>query len=217
MLKPIAILLGGFKASESSKPKGLRYVKAFAFLLLLLTFNVSEWIPLGQLLTVREAQATHIVSNSAGVDWTDNVGNYYITAWDTASVRIFLQPNLTMVKDVRNLATGEYGTDVINAYRGDTIEFILKMTNSGNTEALSVVMADSIPAGTEYIRGSALETMSLDPVVPPDTVAFQHIAGGQFDSSDSGTVTAIKWEWTKMETMEIYGKRMAKFRVKVLD
>ena len=151
MLKPIAILLGGFKASESSKPKGLRYVKAFAFLLLLLTFNVSEWIPLGQLLTVREAQATHIVSNSAGVDWTDNVGNYYITVWDTASVRVFLQPNLVMTKDVMNISSGNSSSDVVNAVRGDTIEFIIKIVNNGNTEALSVVMADSIPAGTEYM------------------------------------------------------------------
>ena len=226
MFNPAAILLGGFKAAESSKPtrpaqrqgevsprcqsrrKGLRYVKAFAFLLLALSFELSA---------ITAALATHIVTNSAGVDWTDNVGNYYVTTWDSASVRVFLQPNLIMAKDVRNLATGESGSDVVSAYRGDTIEFILRMTNTGNTEAICVVMEDSIPAGTEYIRGSALESMSLDPVDPPDTVTFQHVAGGQFDSNDSGTVTAIRWEWNKMETMEIYGRRMAKFRVKVLN
>ena len=211
MFNPITILLGAFNTVKSSKLKveSLRlFIKKVIFMLLLSTF-------IFQLSTV--ANATHIVTNNAGVDWTDNVGNYYVTTWDTASVRVFLQPNLIMAKDVNNLATGESGADVISAYRGDTIEFILRMTNTGNTEAICVVMEDSIPAGTEYLRGSALESMSLDPVDPPDTVAFQHVAGGQFDSSDNGTVTAIRWEWNKMEDLSMYGKRVTKFRVKVLD
>ena len=161
--------------------------------------------------------ATHIVTNTVGVDWTDNIGNFYITVRDTAAVRVFLQPNLVITKDVRNVGTGETSADIISAVRGDTIEFILTISNTGNTYALDVVMIDSIPAGTEYIIGSATETGSLDPIDPPDTITFQHIAGGEFDTNESGPITAIKWEWKWMEDMSLYGKRITKFRVRILE
>jgi uncharacterized repeat protein (TIGR01451 family) len=155
------------------------------------------------------------VSNNASLSYTDYGKNTYAPVQDTAAILVMAPPNITISKDVYNIRTGETSPDVVIAIRSDTIEFILRFTNIGETDAFHVVMSDSIPAGTVYIQGSATDTNSLDPVDPPDTITFQHVADGPFDSNDAGTVTAIRWEWDRIDSILGNNSRITKFRVKV--
>jgi len=161
--------------------------------------------------------ATYIVKNYAGVDWTDNFNNFFATVWDTAAIKIFLQPDLRIEKSVRNIITNELSAGTITAIRGDTVEFILKISNVGNTSAVDVIVSDSMPPGTEYIYSSAFETASIDPIFPPDTISFQHLTGAEYDTSDMNPVISIKWQWDTLENTAIYGVRTMKFKVKVLE
>jgi len=161
------------------------------------------------------ANALVLSVNNADLHFTDDYNRTYTPVSDTAAILILNPPVIIMAKDIRNLRTGETSTDVVTAIRGDTIEFILNISNSGDTNAINVVEYDSIPLGTVYIEGSAFDTGSLDPLAPPDTVSFQHFAGGVFDLSDTGTVTAIKWQWDSIEGVSGNNMRTIKFKVRI--
>jgi len=161
-------------------------------------------------------RAAMLVNNSASLNYTDYGRHYYAPVQDTAAVFVTKPPEITLTKDVANLRTGETSPDIVVAMKGDTIEFTLKFTNIGETDAFNVVMFDSIPLGTVYIPGSATDTNNLDPVDPPDTITFQHIAGGEFDTEDTGTVTAIRWHWDRIGgTLSGSNTRITKFRVRI--
>ena len=164
---------------------------------------------------IGEIRATMFVNNNASLSYTDYGRNTYAPVQDTAGILVMAPPNITISKDVYNIRTGETSPDVVIAIRSDTVEFILRFTNIGETDAFRVTMSDSIPAGTVYIQGSAIDTNSLDPVDPPDTVSFQHVAGGPFDSNDGDTITAIRWEWDKIDNVLGNNSRISKFRVRV--
>ena len=153
--------------------------------------------------------------NSVDMHFSDNHNRNYMPVSDTAAILILNPPVITMVKDVRNLRTGETSPNVVTAIRGDTVEFILTIANSGDTDALNVVESDSIPLGTVYFVGSALDTGSLDPLDPPDTITFQHVSGGEYDFDDTGTVIAIKWQWDKIEGISGNNIRTLKFKVRI--
>ena len=150
------------------------------------------------------------------MNWTDSKYNFYNPVSDTAAIRILNPPLLLIAKDVCNVRSGETSPDVVPAVLGDTIEFMLTLTNAGDTDARNIVMLDSIPFSTIYETSSAFDTTVYDTYnLPPDTITFQHVASGAFDTGDTGTITAIKWQWDKIEGMYTYNKRIVKFRVKV--
>jgi len=156
------------------------------------------------------------INNTAGLSFSDAKGRICPNVYDTAALWIIKGPEIGIAKDVRNLRSNETSTEIINALHGDTVEFILTITNNGDYYARDVVVIDSIPSGTIYETGSAFDTGSLDPVDPPDTITFQHIAGGEFDRYDTAPVTAIKWIWDRMESKEQgYNIRVTKFRVRI--
>ena len=161
------------------------------------------------------AYAGFTVTNNAGLSYTDNFNRSYTPVSDTAAIKIVNGPQFTITKDVVNLVTGETSPDIISAFHGDTAEFIIRIENIGDNFARNSVIMDSIPNSTTYVLGSALDTNSLDPLAPPDTVSFQHIAGGVFDLSDTGTITAIKWQWDNIDGMPADNDRVVKFKVKV--
>ncbi len=210
-MKKRCFTLLGVKKVESSKLK-VQSAKTLSFCLLILSLLLSTF---NLQLATNQAQAAVTVTNTGGVDWTDGWNQKYTTAYDTAAILVLKEPTIIITKDVRNIRTGEMSADAVAALIGDTIEFILNTENSGDTDARDVVMLDSIPFSTIYDTGSALDTGSLDPVDPPDTVTFQHIAGGTFDETGTGTITAIKWQWDKIEGVSGYNKRVVKFRVRV--
>ena len=160
-------------------------------------------------------RAGMLVTNTAGLLYTDSRNHYFTTIQDTASILVMEPPNIVITKDVYNVRTGETSPDIVVAIRSDTIEFILRFTNTGETDAFYVVMSDSIPAGTTYIPGTATDTNNLDPIDPPDTITFQHAAGGLFDINDTGPVTAIRWEWNRIDSQSGNNARITRFRVRV--
>jgi len=161
------------------------------------------------------ARAAILVNNTAELNYADNRHKYFAPVQDTAAVLVVSPPNISITKDVYNVRTGETSPDVVIAIRSDTVEFLLRFTNSGEANAENVSMHDTIPAGTTYIMGSARDTNSIDPVAPPDTITFQHITGGPFDTDDSGQVTAIRWQWNKIEGITGYNTITTRFRVRV--
>ena len=162
--------------------------------------------------------ASFTVYNSAGLNYS--IGGrsaVTLTATDTAVIRVVNGPNVSITKDVHNLRTNETSPDIVSALHGDTIEFILNITNIGDDYGRNVVIMDTIPPGTIYDTGSAKDTNSLDPYDPPDTIVFQHEIAGVFDEYDTATVTAIKWIWDTIESVEQPGMntRVTKFKVRL--
>jgi len=185
--------------------------------LIILVSGVNLTSDIRHLVSVDTANGLLLSTNTANVEWTDNQNNVYLPASDTAIIRILSAPTLSIAKGVRNIRTGEFSQDTVQAVRGDSMEFILVIENSGDTEANDVVIADSIPISTEYIQGSALDSMSLDPIGPPDTITFQHIEGGIYDETDILPVVAIKWEWSSIGGISGYNTRTIKFKVRIRE
>ena len=207
------ILLGLLNPVQSSKLK-VKGLKLSTFNFQLSTVILLTCIQL--LAGMGAARAGTYVNNKAGVSWTDKWNEKYVPANDTASIYVLTPPTFVVAKDVRNIKTGETSTDIIQAIPDDIVEFSISITNIGETVARNIVIHDSIPAKTVYIEGSVSETASLDPIDPPDTVTFQHVAGGPFDTIDMGIVTAVKWEWNDIDGTYGNNKRTVKFRLKVL-
>jgi len=164
---------------------------------------------------VSTAYAGFGITNSAGLSFTDSRHNSYAPVSDTAAIFVLTGPTIHISKDVRNIRSGETSPDVVSAMRGDSVEFILTILNSGDTEARRIIISDTIPVSTVYETGSAFALGSLDPLDPPDTVSFLHIAGGNYDLSDTGTVIAIKWQWDNIDGIFGNNRRVVKFKVKV--
>ena len=162
------------------------------------------------------ARAGTYVNNKAGVSWTDKWSEKYVPVSDTASIYVLTPPTFVVAKNVRNIRTGETATDIVQAIPNDIVEFSISITNTGETVARNIVIHDSMPSRTIYETGSASETTSLDPVDPPETVTFQHAAGGTFDTNDGDTITAIRWEWNAIDGIYGNNKRTVKFRLRVL-
>jgi len=162
------------------------------------------------------ARAATIVNNSAGVIWKDSWNQSYGIAKDTAAIFVLKPPTFEVQKDVRNLRTDETSSGIVLAIPDDIVEFSITITNTGDTVARNIVINDSMPSRTIYETGSASETTSLDPIDPPETVTFQHAAGGTFDTNDGDTITAIRWEWNAIDGIYGNNKRTVKFRLRVL-
>jgi uncharacterized repeat protein (TIGR01451 family) len=162
-----------------------------------------------------KAYAGFGIVNTAGLSFSNCRNDIHQTVYDTAAIDVMDGAVLTIAKDVHNVRTGDTSTDVVVAFRGDTIEFIMHIENKGSDYAKNATIIDSIPFGTTYDTGSAMDTVCLDPIDPPDTITFQHAAGEAFDEIGTGTITAIKWQWDRIDGVSGYNRRVAKFRVRV--
>lgn len=101
---------------------------------------------------------------------------YDATARDTAVDVITLSgPALTLVKSADKSA----------AAPGDLITYSITYTNSGNQDALSVVITDAVPAPAVYVQGSASGAGTA--------VTYSHDGGGTYDASDAAPVTHLRW------------------------
>jgi len=157
-----------------------------------------------------------LINNSAGIGWTDGWNQSYAPQSDTAAILVLSAPVFTIEKNVRNIRTDETSTEMVLALPSDMVEFSLTIYNHGDTEARNIVITDSIPSSTIYETGTATDTNNLDLINPPDTITFQHVAGGLFDTSGLSPVTAIKWHWSVIDGIGGDTDRIVKFRVKVV-
>ena len=209
-------LLGGSKPAETQKPHiayGVSHVaktimrKAAIVLLLALSFELSA---------ITVVYAGFDISNTALLEYSDNRGWFPTTVTDTAAIRIVDGPSVKIAKDVFNTRTGETSPDIVDAYHGDMVLFKITIVNTGDYYARYVEIADSIPVGTMYETGTALDSTSFDTANPPDQVLFQHQVGGAFDQYDTTTVTAIKWLWNSIGgEPQNNNSRIVGFRVKI--
>lgn len=70
------------------------------------------------------------------------------------------QPNLTLVKTVRNFTAGETTFVKANqANAGDTLEYKLDFANTGEGDALNSTLADTLPANVSYLAGTTIISM----------------------------------------------------------
>ncbi len=86
-------------------------------------------------------------------------------------------PNIVVTKTV---STG-------TVTRGGILTYTISFTNSGSGTARFVVVTDAIPAGTEYIVGSA------QAISPSANITYSHDFGTSYNLSQGPPVTHIKW------------------------
>ena len=66
--------------------------------------------------------------------------------WNTAIARVQTAPAIQVAKWAKNLRTGIENADQVNAVSGDSIEFRIVWSNSGDATADTIVLSDGLPA-----------------------------------------------------------------------
>ncbi|MCK0154167.1 isopeptide-forming domain-containing fimbrial protein [Alcanivorax sp. S6407] len=117
--------------------------------------------------------AGDVFDNSASYDYTGNAAGL-LTSLPSASLTI-VEPLLTLTK----------AADVATAVAGDEITYTVSLTatsGANNSDAFDLVVTDSLPAGLEYVTGSAtvlgnpLEPAVTTPVNPDEQVLTWNVA-----------------------------------------
>ena len=67
--------------------------------------------------------------------------------WNTAIARVQGAPAIQVAKWAKNLRTGIENADQVNAISGDSVEFRIVWSNSGEATADTIVLSDGLPAG----------------------------------------------------------------------
>jgi uncharacterized repeat protein (TIGR01451 family) len=121
--------------------------------------------------------ASSITGGSMTNVWTN--GDYTSCAFPV------LSPDLAATKTYSNINGRPW---VIG---GDTVEYRIEVTNSGNINAAGVKLYDGIPAATEYIPGSAKLNGVTVPDLPGSIMPFS-VAGGRLINSSTEQPGIIK-------------------------
>lgn len=122
--------------------------------------------------------AGDVFDNSASYDYTGNTSGL-LTSLPSASLTI-VEPLLTLTK----------AADVATAVAGDEITYTVSLTatsSASNSDAFDLVVTDSLPAGLEYVPGSATVLgSSLEPVVTgdPQTLTWNVASMAEGDTGD---------------------------------
>ena len=67
--------------------------------------------------------------------------------WNTAIARVQGAPAIQVAKWAKNLRTGIENADQVNAISGDSVEFRIVWSNSGEATADTIVLSDGLPGG----------------------------------------------------------------------
>jgi uncharacterized repeat protein (TIGR01451 family) len=103
-------------------------------------------------------------------------GNFALmVSGPTAEVNVS-GPTLDLVKSV----------DKASALPGDTLTYTVNYSNSGDGDATSVIILESIPQNTIYVSGSAAGAGM--------TVLYSHDGGSSFDSDPTAPVTHLSFQ-----------------------
>lgn len=103
--------------------------------------------------------------NGSGSTFTtrfSNAGTFDIRLTDTAgqstSCRVYVaddaRPTVFIDKLARNVSANSGEMNTVSARPNETIEFILRVTTSGNTTATNIRVWDNLPAGLRYLNGT---------------------------------------------------------------
>lgn len=91
---------------------------------------------------------------------------------------------LTISKNVRNISSNGYETKSVNANASDTVEFVIRVSNSNYQTATNVRVSDSLPYGLNYISGST----TVDNLYFGDGLTSGGINLGSFYSGRTATI-----------------------------
>ncbi|MEK9158213.1 MAG: hypothetical protein AAB638_03490, partial [Patescibacteria group bacterium] len=91
---------------------------------------------------------------------------------------------LTISKTVRNISANGYETESVNANASDTVEFIIRVSNSNSQVANNVRVSDALPYGLNYVAGST----TVDNSYFGDGITSGGINLGSFYSSRIATI-----------------------------
>jgi len=119
------------------------------------------------------------ITNTAYLYYDNLIGTQHFVSTATVSVVCaggVPNPNIVVTKTV-SPDTG--------VTRGSTLTYNITLHNTGQGAAKAVVVTDQVPAGTEYITGSAEG--------PSANIIYSHDGGATYDGSDAAPVTHIKW------------------------
>jgi uncharacterized repeat protein (TIGR01451 family) len=97
------------------------------------------------------------VNNSCNttITTTDSHNNYYYINYAGNTVPYNQYSQLSITKNVRNINSGVYQNSV-SANNGETVQFEIVVSNSGNAAANNVRVTDSLPSGLSLIPGTVL-------------------------------------------------------------
>ena len=104
-------------------------------------------------------------------------------------------PQLVLVKSV----------DQASATPGDTLTYTINYSNSGDGDATSVIILDSVPTNTTYIENSAAGSGM--------TLLFSHDGGGSYNASQTAPVTDLQYQ--RGATLVSGGSGSITFKVKI--
>lgn len=65
-----------------------------------------------------------------------------------------LTPTLTISKNVRNITQGSGEADSVSANPNDTVEFVIRVGNTGTGNATNTIVSDVLPSLLKYVAGS---------------------------------------------------------------
>jgi uncharacterized repeat protein (TIGR01451 family) len=93
-------------------------------------------------------------------------------------------PDLEIIKLVRNITQNTAEQDSVTANPGNTVEFSLRVSSTGTATARDVMVRDSLPAGLYYVNG----TTTIDGAPAPDGIVYSGISLGDMPKGTSKLV-----------------------------
>jgi len=126
---------------------------------------------------------------------TYQINNYAATAsgLDTAIVRVLTSPIIAIAKWATNVRTGVTDANQVVGVSGDSIEFMVIWSNTGEADADTVVLRDYIPAGltvgsVQSNTGSAGVTVQAASYTAAGLVATYNAVQGTIAGPDNGQI-----------------------------
>ncbi|OGN27521.1 MAG: hypothetical protein A3A33_04850 [Candidatus Yanofskybacteria bacterium RIFCSPLOWO2_01_FULL_49_25] len=153
------------------------------------TTGTSYTLDAGTYVVSEDTQAGYTMTDIAG-DCTGG-GSVTLVAGDAKTCTITndddplpAETRISIVKEVRNSTQNTAQADEIQANPGDTVEFVIVLTNTGDVSVYNVRMTDSLPSQLSYIPG----TTTLDDAASADGIVTTGLTLGTFAAGQARTI-----------------------------
>ena len=148
-----------------SLPAGLTYVSGDQLDTNLGTRTPGQSETIRFRVTVREDsyfnQGTTTLTNIAYAN-ANNISTVQDSAWVNVQRDQQNQPTIFIDKLVRNVTNDSGEMNTVFVRKGDTVEFVIRVTTSGNTSTNNLRVWDTLPTGLTYVSGDNLTGSGLN-------------------------------------------------------